>query len=162
MAKFHIDPSGNPGKCRARIRCPWGDLDADHYPSERTARKAYELEYATDIHRFSARTGDLLEQIGPRQLPNRSWVSLRNGVLYNEWSVHDMELAVVTFGEEQEKLSTILGRTPRENWGSEEEDAAKILPQINESKAEVLSELSAWKQRNLQTVREEFPEDYSD
>lgn len=162
MAKFHIDPSGNPGKCRARIRCPWGDLEADHYPSERTARKAYELEYASEIHRFSAKTGALLAEIGPRQLPNRMWISLREGVLYNHWSVHEMELAAVTFGEEQEKLNGLLEKTPKEQWSSIEQEAAENLPLINESKAEILSELTAWRQRNLQAVRNEFPEDYAD
>lgn len=73
-----------------------------------------------------------------------------------------MELAATAFGEGQEKLIRLLEETPKEQWSSIEEDAAESLPLINESKAEILSELTAWRQRNLQAVRNEFPEDYTD
>jgi hypothetical protein len=161
MAKFHIDPAGNPGKCRARTRCPWGDLENDHYPSERTARRYYELENATEIHQFSGITGDLIMEIGPRQLPNRSWVTLGRALEDNRWSIHDIELASVTFREEQEKLTRILKTTPRNEWSSLEEDAEKDLALVNDAQVEVLSELTSWKERNLRKIRAEFPEDYA-
>lgn len=45
MAKFHINSeTGNPGVCTAKIQCPFGDLEADHYPSPDTAREAYEVK----------------------------------------------------------------------------------------------------------------------
>lgn len=42
MAKFHLNPKGAPGVCRARKTCPYGDLEKDHFGSEEEARKAYE------------------------------------------------------------------------------------------------------------------------
>src|SRR5579875_3946556 len=43
MARYHINPAtGNPGICRARKSCPFGDLDTEHYSSKNEARRAYE------------------------------------------------------------------------------------------------------------------------
>ena len=41
MAKYHINNDGNPGLCKARVECPFGD-DLSHYESEQLARAAYE------------------------------------------------------------------------------------------------------------------------
>lgn len=43
MARYHINPqTGDPGVCKAMVKCPYGDLDKDHYDSKEAARKAYE------------------------------------------------------------------------------------------------------------------------
>ena len=43
MAKYHINPTtGEPSICRARVRCPFGDLETGHYSSAEAARVAYE------------------------------------------------------------------------------------------------------------------------
>lgn len=43
MAKFHINPAtGDPGPCRAKQQCPFGDMESDHYASKEEARAAYE------------------------------------------------------------------------------------------------------------------------
>lgn len=47
MARFHINEKGEPGMCRATKRCPYGDLEKDHYPSATKAREAYEEDQAT-------------------------------------------------------------------------------------------------------------------
>lgn len=41
MSKFHINEEGNPGLCTAQFKCPFGS-EAEHYPTEAAARKAYE------------------------------------------------------------------------------------------------------------------------
>ena len=42
MAKYHINPNtGNPGKCHAFFRCPFGSAH-EHYSSAEEARSAYE------------------------------------------------------------------------------------------------------------------------
>lgn len=47
MAKYHVNPdTGEVGACRARVRCPFGDLEEDHYPSREDATKAYEQKMA--------------------------------------------------------------------------------------------------------------------
>ena len=44
MSRYHINPAtGEPGACRARVRCPFGDMETDHFPSAAEARRAYEL-----------------------------------------------------------------------------------------------------------------------
>lgn len=40
--KFHVNGKGEPGECKARTKCPFGDLERDHYPTEKAARDAYE------------------------------------------------------------------------------------------------------------------------
>lgn len=43
VAKYHINPdTGEVGACRARTRCPFGDLEEDHYASRADATRAYE------------------------------------------------------------------------------------------------------------------------
>lgn len=45
---YHINPqTGEPGPCRARKSCPFGDLEADHYGSAEEARAAYEAGEVT-------------------------------------------------------------------------------------------------------------------
>lgn len=41
MDKFHINAEGNPGKCSAKVKCPFGGDDA-HYFSKEAAQKAFE------------------------------------------------------------------------------------------------------------------------
>lgn len=43
MVKYHINPeTGNPNQCKAKIACPFGSLENDHYASKEEARQAYE------------------------------------------------------------------------------------------------------------------------
>lgn len=43
MARYHVNPrTGEPGPCRARVACPYGDLTKDHFDSKEDARAAYE------------------------------------------------------------------------------------------------------------------------
>lgn len=45
MANYHINPeTGDPGVCRARTKCPFGDIQIDHFTSKKEARDYYELE----------------------------------------------------------------------------------------------------------------------
>lgn len=44
---YHVNPqTGNPGKCRAKTSCPYGDLDTEHYATRDSARAAYENKQA--------------------------------------------------------------------------------------------------------------------
>lgn len=43
MPRYHINPStGDSGLCHATVKCPFGDLESDHYPDRASAQKAYE------------------------------------------------------------------------------------------------------------------------
>lgn len=43
MSRYHINPeNGNPGRCKALVSCPFGDMELDHYSSRAEAQKAYE------------------------------------------------------------------------------------------------------------------------
>lgn len=47
MTKYHINPdTGKVAACRAKTRCPYGDLEVDHYDSRTDATKAYETAMA--------------------------------------------------------------------------------------------------------------------
>ena len=48
MTRFHLTPEGEPGICKARTKCPYGDMDKDHYGSKEEARQAYEA-FMTDV-----------------------------------------------------------------------------------------------------------------
>jgi hypothetical protein len=59
--KYHINPAtGNPGVCKAKHQCRFGDLETDHYSSKEDARAAFEKQ-GKDY--FNALTkGDLAAQ----------------------------------------------------------------------------------------------------
>lgn len=43
MAGYHFNPeTGEAGLCKAKVSCPFGDLNKDHYTSKEAAAKAYE------------------------------------------------------------------------------------------------------------------------
>jgi hypothetical protein len=45
MSSYHINPTtGNPGICRAKKKCRFGDITGQHYGSADQAREAYELK----------------------------------------------------------------------------------------------------------------------
>lgn len=45
MSKFHINPkTGNPGICKAKVTCPYGDLEKDHFETKEEARVAFEKQ----------------------------------------------------------------------------------------------------------------------
>lgn len=53
MSKFHVGPSGNPGRCIANEgNCPYG-ADAPHYDSVESARKGYENSQSAQIMSLS-------------------------------------------------------------------------------------------------------------
>lgn len=74
MERFHINPeTGEPGRCTAQIKCPYGDLETDHYPSPEIARLSYEIkmkaEELTNLRKEHTRlTGrDELDEITGQQ-----------------------------------------------------------------------------------------------
>ena len=44
MIKYHIAKDGKPGKCTAENKCPYGDLEADHYATAEEAQSAFEAK----------------------------------------------------------------------------------------------------------------------
>jgi hypothetical protein len=42
MRRYHINNQGNVGVCRARVACPYGDMEKDHFSSRADAREAFE------------------------------------------------------------------------------------------------------------------------
>lgn len=103
MAKFHVNPkTGEPGACRAKKHCPFGDLSSDHYDSKDAARTAYELRNAavpapmkalntynwpeqSETRRYKTERGEVTMQIGdPRRSLNDSryvqaWLTTPDG-----------------------------------------------------------------------------------
>lgn len=47
MNKYHITPAGDASPCHAQKRCPFGDIEADHYDNAEAARAAYEKTQQT-------------------------------------------------------------------------------------------------------------------
>lgn len=50
MARYHINPAGDVGVCKAAVSCPFGDMEADHYGSKDEARQAYERKMAEEAN----------------------------------------------------------------------------------------------------------------
>ncbi len=42
MARYHINGKGEAGICRAQQKCPFGDVDTEHFSTAEEARKVYE------------------------------------------------------------------------------------------------------------------------
>jgi hypothetical protein len=68
MAKYHINPqTGNPGACRAKEKCPFGDTD-HHYDSKEAARQAFEASnqsFPKVIKAKFYRSGELTKRPAP-------------------------------------------------------------------------------------------------
>ncbi len=48
MAKYHVNPeTGKAGACSATFKCPFGDLEKEHFPSAAEARKSFEKRMET-------------------------------------------------------------------------------------------------------------------
>lgn len=50
MARYHINPAGDVGVCKAAVSSPFGDMEADHYGSKGEARQAYERKMAEEAN----------------------------------------------------------------------------------------------------------------
>lgn len=60
MPLYHLNPkTGEPGRCRAMVSCPFGDLDSGHFPSAAAARAAYEEQQAAVVRRNLATVSGL-------------------------------------------------------------------------------------------------------
>lgn len=46
--QYHLNDRGEAKPCKAMVRCPFGDLDSDHYVSAEAARAAYEAKMAAN------------------------------------------------------------------------------------------------------------------
>lgn len=56
---YHINPkTGNPGVCRAKRSCPFGDLETEHYDSKEAAAAAYEKAMSGSQLTSSKREGE--------------------------------------------------------------------------------------------------------
>lgn len=45
--RYHVSPyTGEPGVCEARVRCPFSDLETEHYPSREEAQAAWNASMA--------------------------------------------------------------------------------------------------------------------
>ena len=71
MARYHLNTrTGNPGLCRAVKRCPFGDLEQDHYNSKAEAPAALEQEYGGSLANLKASRGDSRElRLAEENLP---------------------------------------------------------------------------------------------
>jgi len=55
MARFHINPAtGEASVCKATIKCPFGDMQHDHYDSAESARTAYEQKAEAEFSGVSS------------------------------------------------------------------------------------------------------------
>jgi len=155
MAKFHIDPAGNPGLCRATKRCPYGSLENDHFSSEAAARKSYELENTYSPLVFSDEAKAVLREVGPRQLPNRAWSALSSALQRDRFSEHDVNIALTAATEEWDKLTNITSKSPYQ-WGDEEIDAAEKLSEISTLTANAAKVSNLFKTIRLQAIKDQF------
>lgn len=79
MTRYHINPStGDPSVCRAKIKCPFGDVVHEHFDSAEAARQSYErvmaakelyqtervFPYHFEVEAGAQATLDLLSEIG--------------------------------------------------------------------------------------------------
>lgn len=71
--RYHISPhTGEPMLCKADRRCPFGDLQEDHFPDKETARDAYEARMQKKTFVSYAPGKIRVEQLprGMKQSPN--------------------------------------------------------------------------------------------
>jgi hypothetical protein len=149
--KYHIDAAGTPGLCRATKRCPYGDLQEDHFSSEAKARLSYELENTPRKLEFDPGAVTILQEIGPRQLPNSMWAVARRSLQDGLFSEHELSIVVTALSEEWKKL-TALADKPLYQWGPEEQQAAAKLGNIAQLSANVTHRAAAWAEERKEEV----------
>lgn len=155
MAKYHIDLAGNPGVCRATKRCPYGDLERDHFTSPELARKSYEIENTPHRLELTYEIKEVFNNVGPRQLPNRAWVTLRRALEDNQFSQHDLGIALTAIDEERVKL-TQLTQKPIYEWGDEEQAASNDLGRVSRIASLLSGQAISWENdRRAQMAHEE-------
>lgn len=136
MSKFHVSLKGDVGICKATKRCPFGDMETDHYKSAAMAQRAYELENTLHEVRFSSKHKEILNEIGPRQLPNQAWNTLSKSLTSNRFSELDLEIAVTALADEYQKLATETNK-PLHLWGDEGRLAARELANVLNAASEI-------------------------
>jgi hypothetical protein len=92
MAKFHVNNSGEPGKCAAEHgRCPFGG-DAQHYESSEVARQAFELSMAgSQVPEASKKTSKVVRTDAVEAVLRDEWYSDDYGGLDYKEVVFDKE-----------------------------------------------------------------------
>ena len=66
MAKFHVNPeTGRASQCAASFKCPFGDLESDHYATAAEARKSYEQKMQAEAEtQLKARKEKAAKRLG--------------------------------------------------------------------------------------------------
>lgn len=155
MPKYHISPAGEPGVCNARKRCPYGDMEQDHYESPQEARRSYELENETTKLGLGTDIRFTVLEIAARQLPNASRVALENAILSERMSEHTLNIAVTALDEEWKKLSGKLNGGPF-HWDVDDIETASSLEKVISVTRPLLRRAIAMKQERLDRLDREF------
>lgn len=54
---YHVNAKGETGRCRAKVSCPFGDLESEHYATQEEARAAYEAKQGSGLASAGLRRG---------------------------------------------------------------------------------------------------------
>lgn len=160
MPKFHARFDGQTEPCKARKHCTYGAIEGGHYPTAEMAERAYILKHTEESTIVSLATRKVLSEIGPRQLPNRSWVTLSNALYENLFSEYTLNHALTTVSCEWEKLSAVTSKR-LSSWGPAERDAAKGLAELAYAASELSKLAEAFETSNDAKLRYEFPSQYA-
>lgn len=69
MTRYHVNRAGDPGVCRAKTKCPFGDMEADHYDSVPEARAAFETKMRSESSLSSVSRASNWEKTGDVKIP---------------------------------------------------------------------------------------------
>jgi hypothetical protein len=83
MARFHLNAEGEPKPCTAKVQCPLGGGEADHYPSKDEARKAFELKESA---KTKVGEGSRAERTAMKKLPLALEAFKRGDITWQKFS----------------------------------------------------------------------------
>lgn len=151
MTKYHINESGNPGQCKAKVRCRFGDVETEHYASHEEARDAYEAkqEQEETKHVETEKRLNSLNKLNARLVKNS--IVLKN-------DINAVELAVKVasqkgdseeFEKSYEKLQELDKK--RKEIVAKQKDTQRLLVTLEKEKEKDVKKSSV---AQLRTARE--------
>lgn len=142
MAKYHINAKGEPGLCKARTSCPFGDFKTEHYSSADEAREAYET-FAHEYFIAKDRKKDVAK--GQGELFTLEEVeNLNTGAAVEEDPFHSAALEMIKDSDDDhDEILSKLSEDDRKAVGEEHDAFLEGISYEMEFSGKKLSDLEA-------------------
>lgn len=132
MTKYHINPeAGEPGTCRALIKCRFGQSSEEHFDSKEEAREVYEQSQETKKPRSKAFYSDRAIEVPLGGIEQPAWVESIKEETLSKIGNSTVEVIDIIPTPDGEMAVTWEGGSTRESDLSIQNERGFKLPGIN-------------------------------